>query len=76
MRELLDRSGFAHRHLPSCSPGMNPIKPAWAKVESELRRVSARTAEALHRALGPALDSVTARDDSGFFRHAGYGCPE
>ena len=76
VRGLLDRSGFAHRFLPSCSPDMNPIEPTWAKVKSELRRVGARTAGALHRALGPALDSVTAQDASGFFRHAGYGCPE
>jgi transposase len=76
VRGLLDRSGSAHRFLPSYSPDMNPIEPAWAKVKSELRGVGARTAEALHRALGPALDSITARDASGFFRHAGYGCPE
>ena len=76
VRGLLDRSGFTYRYLPSYSPDMNPIEPAWAKVKSELRRVGARTAEALHQALGPALASVTARDASGFFRHAGYGCPE
>ena len=76
VRELLDRSGFAYRYLPSYSPDMNPIEPAWAKVKSELRRVGARTAEALHRALGPALGSITALDASGFFRHAGYGRPE
>ena len=76
VRDLLDRSGFAYRFLPSYSPDMNPIEPAWAKVKSELRRVGARRAEALHRALGPALDSVTAQDASGFFRHAGYGRPK
>ncbi len=76
VRDLLDRSGFAYRYLPSYSPDMNPIEPAWAKVKSELRRVGARTAEALHQALGPALDSITARDASGFFRHAGYGRPK
>ena len=76
VRDLLDRSGFAYRYLPSYSPDMNPIEPAWAKVKSELRRVGAHTAEALHRALGPALDSITARDASGFFRHAGYGRPK
>jgi transposase len=76
VRGLLDRSGFAHRFPPSYPPDMNPIEPAWAKARSELRRVGARTAEALHRALGPALDSITARDASGFFRHAGHGCPE
>ena len=76
VRALLDRSGFAYRYLPSYSPDLNPIEPAWAKVKSELRRVGARTAEALHRALGPALNGVTARDASGFFRHAGYGRPK
>jgi transposase len=76
VRKLLDRSGFAYRYLPSYSPDLNPIEPAWAKVKSELRRVGARTAEALHRALGPALDSVTARDAAGFFRHAGYSRPK
>ncbi len=76
VRGLLDRSGFACRFPPSYSPDLNPIEPAWAKVESELRRVGARTAEALHRALGPALNAVTAQDASGFFRHAGYGRPK
>jgi transposase len=76
VRDLLDRSGFAYRYLPSYSPDLNPIEAAWAKVKSELRRVGARTAEALHRALGPALDAITARDASGFFRHAGYSRPK
>ena len=75
VRELLDRSGFAYRYLPSYSPDMDPIEPAWAKLKSELRRVAARTVEALHQALGPALDTITAQDASGFFRHAGYARP-
>ncbi len=76
VRDLLDRSGFAYRFLPPYSPDMNPIEPAWAKLKAELRRVGARTAEALHWALGPALDAISARDASGFFRHAGYGRPK
>ena len=76
VRDLLDHSGFAYRYLPSYSPDLSPIEPAWAKVKAALRRVGARTAEALHRALGPALDSITAQDASGFFRHAGYGRPK
>jgi transposase len=75
VRDLLDRSGFAHRFLPSYSPDLSPIEPAWAKLKAELRRVAARTVEALHRALGPALDTITAQDASGFFRHAGYARP-
>ncbi len=72
---LLDRSGFLYRYLPPYSPDLSPIEPAWAKLKAALRRVAARTTEAPHQALGPALDTITARDAAGFFRHAGYGRP-
>lgn len=72
VRERLDRSEFSYRYLPSYSPDLNPIEPAWAKVKGRLRAVAARTAEALHAALGPALDAITPQDAQGFFRHAGY----
>ena len=75
VRALLDRSGFDYRYLPAYSPDLNPIEAIWAKVKAELRRVAARTAEALHRALGPALDAVTAQDAAGCFRHCGYNRP-
>jgi hypothetical protein len=55
---------------------LSPIEPAWAKLKAELRRVAARTAEALHQALRPALDTITAQDAAGFFRHAGYSRPK
>ena len=42
VRELLDGSGFAYRYLPSYSPDLSPIEPAWAQVKAELRRVAAR----------------------------------
>src|SRR3954453_7724551 len=32
VRGALDRAGLARRYLPSSSPAMNPIEPAWAKV--------------------------------------------
>ena len=75
VRRLLDRAGFLYRYLPPYSPDLSPIEPAWAKLKAELRRVAARTTEALHQALGPALDTITAQDAAGFFRHAGYGHP-
>ena len=75
VQAVLDRSGFPYRYLPSYSPDLSPIEPGWAKVKSYLRRVAARTVEALEQALAPALDSITAQDAAGFFRHCGYACP-
>lgn len=74
VQTVLERSGFAYRYLPAYSPDLNPIEPGWSKVKSDLRRVAARTVEALEQALGPALDRITAQDAAGFFRHCGYGC--
>jgi transposase len=75
VRRLLDRSGFLYRYLPAYSPDLSPIEPAWAKLKAELRRVAARSAEALHQAIGPALNAITAQNAVGFFRHAGYSRP-
>jgi transposase len=75
VRALLDGSGFTYRYLPSYSPDLNPIELAWAKVKADLRKAAARTVEALHAALGPALATITAQDAQGYFRHAGYACP-
>ena len=72
VREALDRAGLAHRYLPSYSPDMNPIEPAWSKLKTRLRTVGARSKEALEQALGPALATITAQDARGWFRLAGY----
>jgi transposase len=78
VQTVLDRSGFAYRYLPAYSPDPwsalrpKPIEPGWAKMKSDLRRVAARTVEALEQALGPALNSITAQDAAGYFLHCGY----
>jgi transposase len=76
VRELLDRSGFPYRYLPSYSPDLNPIEPAWAQLKAELRRVAAHEESALHRALGPALDRVSSDNARAYFRHCGYERPD
>ena len=75
VRALLDASGFTYRYLPRYSPDLNPIEPVWAKLKSLLRKTAARTVEALHAALAPALAAITPQDAQGFFRHAGYARP-
>jgi transposase len=75
VRAFLGRSGFLYRYLPPYSPDLNPIEQAWAKLKAELRRIAARTTEALHQALRPALGAITAADAAACFRHCGYSRP-
>jgi len=38
--------------------------------------VAARDEDALQRALGPALDRISAANATAYFRHCGYECPD
>ena len=58
--------------LPEYSPDLNPIELMWSKVKAILRKLKARTAEALLDAMGQALDAVTYEDIVGWFEHQGY----
>jgi transposase len=71
VRAALDRAGLSHRHLPSHSPDMNPIEPAWPSSRRGYGW-SAPAKEALEAALGPALATITARDARGWCRLCGY----
>ena len=74
VREIVEGRGCELLYLPPYSPDLNPIERAFAKKAS-LRRAQARTFEALIEAMGRALDEITNRDASGFFRHCGYHAP-
>ncbi|KFG69451.1 transposase [Microvirga sp. BSC39] len=70
--ELLARAGIGLLDLPRYSPEFNPIEQAWAKMKARLKAKAARSLEALEAELKPALDSITAQNARGWFRHAGY----
>ena len=72
VRELLEQAGIELLYLPRYSPEFNPIEQAWAKVKERLKAKAARSLEALEAELKPALDTITAKDAKGWFRHAGY----
>ncbi len=59
-------------YLPAYSPDFNPIEMAFSKIKTAMRRVAARTHEALVDAWGAVLDTVTHADVVGWYHHAGY----
>jgi len=75
IRELIEGRGCDLIYLPSYSPDLNPIEEAFAKVKHVLRRICARTEEALIEAMGRALAAVSVQDARGYFIHCGYRTP-
>ena len=45
---------------------------AWSKLKTSLRRVAARTTDALDQAIGAGLRAISAADARGYFAHCGY----
>ena len=65
-------AGVAYRYLPPYSPDLNPIEPAWSKLKGALRKAEARSLGQLDAELPHALNTITASNAQGWFRHAGY----
>jgi transposase len=72
VRQLVEERGAQVLYLPAYSPDLSPIENAFAKIKQYLRRIGARTTEALYAALAQALDRISAQDAQNFFRHCGY----
>lgn len=72
VEQLIEERGCQVLFLPGYSPDFSPIEETFSKVKAFLRRVGARTREALQEAICQALLTVTAQDAHGWFRHCGY----
>lgn len=72
VRRAIEARGCQLLFLPSYSPDLSPIEEAFSKLKAYLRRVGARTREALQEAMIQALATITAQDAKGWFRHCGY----
>jgi transposase len=71
-RELIEARGCEVLFLPPYSPDFSPIEEAFSKIKAVLRKIGARTRDALQEALEYALTTVSASDAAGWFRHCGY----
>jgi len=72
VRQAITERGCQLLRLPTYSPDLTPIEEAFSKWKAFLRRVEARTHEALFEAIGAGLEAITAQDARGWFRHRGY----
>jgi transposase len=72
VREAIEGAGCTLLLLPAYSPDLNPIEMAFSKLKRLLRKVAARTVEALWDAIGRLLDRFTPEECANYIRHAGY----
>lgn len=75
VKHAIEAKGCQLLFLPAYSPDFSPIEGAFSKLKTILRRVGARTREALRDAIIQALPSITSQDALGWFRHCGYPTP-
>lgn len=72
VRNAIEAKGCHLVFLPSYSPDLSPIEQAFSKIKTCLRRLGARTKEALQDAISLALETITDQDARNWFTHCGY----
>ena len=72
VREAIEAAGAELRFLPPYSPDFNPIENAFAKLKALLRKVAARTRDALWTAVAGAIEAFTRDEWANYFTAAGY----
>ena len=72
VREQIEAAGARLLYLPPYSADFNPIELLWSKLKNHLRRVAARTTQALDRAISEGLASISAKDARGYLAHRGH----
>jgi transposase len=58
--------------LPAYSPDLNPIEQAFAKLKAGLRKVGARTREALWDTISQLLDTFSPGECRNYLANSGY----
>jgi transposase len=68
----IEAAGAVVWFLPPYSPDFNPIEKMWSKIKAYLRKVKARTPEALFDAIAAAFLTISASDAFNWFASCGY----
>ena len=69
VKQAFEAANVDYLFLPPYSPDFNPIEECWSKFKAVLKRVSARTINALQAGVDIALNSISKQDIKGWFRH-------
>ena len=74
VRQAIEACGATLLYLPPYSPDFNPIENAFAMLKAHVRKLAARTIDALETAAAQALLTFKPIECANFFAHLRYGC--
>jgi len=69
---ILKEKGAWFLFLPAYSPDLNPIEMAFSKLKAHLRKIGARTFDALWQAIGAICDLFEPQECWNYLKTAGY----
>jgi transposase len=72
VEEIIKKCGAWVLFLPPYSPDLNPIELAFSKLKALLRKIAARSFDAICDALGQICNLYTANECKNYFKAAGY----
>ena len=75
VRRAIEAVGAKLIYLPPYSPDLNPIEQFFSKLKAYLRKVAARTVDALHAALAAAISACQPGECANYLANAGYMPP-
>lgn len=67
-------AGASVMYLPPYSPDLNPIEKMFAKLKAHLRKVKARTQQALFEEIGKLIRALTLEECRNIIKSCGYAC--
>ena len=70
--EAIKAAGATVQYLPPYSPDLNPIEQVFAKLKAILRRIAARSVDALSQAIATALDQFPPAECTNYIKNSGY----
>jgi len=72
VRAAIRAAGAHLLFLPKYSPDLNPIEQVFAKLKTLIRKIGARTYDALCEAAAETLKTYSAQQCTAYLRNAGY----
>lgn len=72
VRKAIQARGASLLRLPPCSPDLDPIEQALAKLKALLRKAAERTVSGLWSRIGKLLDRFTPRECANYLAGSGY----